>query len=81
NANQWKVAFSGDPLFVAKDANGTRQPITAPVALAREPVTNRLFVFVGTGRYIYDSDITSTSTQTLYALIDTGAAISGRSDL
>ena len=81
NANQWKVAFSGNPLFVAKDANGTRQPITAPVALAREPVTNRLFVFVGTGRYIYDSDITSTSTQTLYALIDTGAAISGRSDL
>lgn len=81
NANQWKLAFSGNPLFVAKDANGTRQPITAPVALAREPVTNRLFVFVGTGRYIYDSDITSTSTQTLYALIDTGAAISGRSDL
>ncbi len=96
--NVWKWDFSGEstaswvnaipgnsPLFTATDASGTPQPITGGFALAREPVTRRVFVSFGTGKFIADSDIPSeddtVQTQTLYGLIDEDAAISGRSQL
>lgn len=77
NTNQW----AGVKIFSAVDAAGNAQPITAPVAIAREPVTDRIFVMFGTGRYISVDDITSSATQTMYALIDDGNAIAGRAAL
>lgn len=85
NTNQWDFAFkqgaSPKPLFVAKDALGNTQPITAAVALAREPVTDRVFVLFGTGRYISNGDITNTAVQSVYGLIDGSSTIGSRSDL
>lgn len=84
----WKFDISGDvdewsytKVFAAVDESGKPQPITAPVAIAREPVTERIFVTFGTGRYISVDDITNEAPQTLYALIDDGSTISGRADL
>lgn len=74
NVNQWGPAHkSGNtavPLFRARDASNNPQPITAAVALARHPSTGRTFVLFGTGSYISNGDLTSTRTQSVYALID-----------
>ncbi|GAB2621532.1 PilC/PilY family type IV pilus protein [Novilysobacter erysipheiresistens] len=77
NTNKWV----GEKFFTAVDDGGKAQPITAAVALAREPVTDRIFVLFGTGKYISAGDVTDQSTQTLYALIDAGSPISGRNAL
>lgn len=79
NINQWQNNVTA--LFSAVDASGNAQPITAPVTIAREPVTERIFVMFGTGAYISVDDISSTSPQTMYALIDDGNVIAGRASL
>ena len=79
-AATWTIANSGSPLFVATDAGGTRQPITAGLAIAREPLNNRLWVFVGTGRFLSNSDISTTGVQSMYGVIDAGTTVA-RSDL
>lgn len=81
NRIQWSVALNGKALFVAKDSTGKAQPITTAVALAREPLVDRIFVLVGTGRYISDGDLSDTSPQSMYGLIDSGAVITGRASL
>lgn len=85
NSSQWESAFkTGNtpvPMFTAKDASNNVQPITAAVALAREPVTNRIFVLFGTGRYISSGDLTTTATQTFYGLVDSDTEITGLSQL
>lgn len=61
------------PFFTATDPSGNPQPITSAVALARDPsVTGggRIFVVFGTGSYMIPSDLQSTQTQTLYAVVD-----------
>lgn len=60
------------PLKLARLVSGgtTGQPITAPVRVAIDPVTNKRYVFVGTGRLLADSDITSTQRQSFYAIVD-----------
>ena len=73
-------------LFQAEDPNGNTQPITGPVHVAYNTLPSsinygKLFVFVGTGSYIFASDPADTQVQTWYALIDDGSTISGRSDL
>ncbi|MGN7725874.1 pilus assembly protein [Luteimonas sp. 22616] len=86
--NLWKFDIRNkDPskwsfvkFFTAVGPDGV-QPITAAVSIAREPVTERIFVMFGTGKYISSGDLESKTTQTLYALIDAGSAISGRSAL
>lgn len=83
----WAVAYSGSPLFIAKDgATATRQPITvAPeVGFNRlltgfaNPSAPKLAIYFGTGRYIDTSDNTVTAqlTQTFYGIFDsfTGTA-------
>ncbi|MEN1943400.1 PilC/PilY family type IV pilus protein [Luteimonas sp. MJ293] len=74
---QWKAAGNSggvaQPLFVARDPSGDRQPITASVALAREPRLTgdgRVFVLFGTGSYITNSDLANTQVQTIYAVVD-----------
>ncbi|UBB26158.1 pilus assembly protein [Pseudoxanthomonas japonensis] len=71
------IAFSGQPMFTT--ASG--QPITTGLALAREPQSGRRWVFVGTGSFISEDDVDNTTTQSVYALIDSSSEPIGRDDL
>ncbi|WP_223250284.1 pilus assembly protein [Marilutibacter maris] len=85
NESRWesanKVGSTPVPLFVARDADGNRQPISGGVTTAVEPGTFRRWVFFGTGRYITSADPQDKSVQTMYGLIDEAAAIASRADL
>jgi len=82
-ASNWKVAYgttsSPVPLFVAKDAGGTRQPITAKADVGFAANRADLMVYFGTGKYLEGTDNTTTGSQTqaFYAVIDAGTAITG----
>jgi len=52
----FQTSFGGSPLFVAKDAEGERQPITAPPSIIRHPTGNGYIIAVGTGRYYAEAD-------------------------
>lgn len=81
-ASSWAVAGTGaNPLFVATNSAGVRQPITGGVTISFNPYTFQPWVFFGTGRYITSSDKEDLSVQTWYGIVDAGAAISGRSEL
>jgi type IV pilus assembly protein PilY1 len=67
----WVTAFGGQPLFTAR--NG--QAITAGLAIARNPADNRPWIFFGTGRFLSSSDISDTTTQSLYGIIDDGVRV------
>lgn len=78
SASDWGLALGGTPLFVATDGAGTRQPITGGMALARESAGGRIWITFGSGKLITISDLSSTSTQSWYGLIDdTTTAIAG----
>jgi type IV pilus assembly protein PilY1 len=86
----WNVAFESagipEPLYVAKDASGIRQPITAQITVAVNHVAGDLnygkrFVFFGTGSYFRTGDPNDLQVQTWYGLIDEDAQITDRSDL
>jgi len=76
----WNIAYSGQPLFQAKNSSGTRQMITGGVLSSVEPTTGKVWLFFGTGRYLNVNDPSNNEQQTWYGLID-GATISGRSEL
>lgn len=87
NKNQWDVAIGGNnpqPLFTATDAAGNPQPITGGVSISIDPVTYRRWVFFGTGRLLNDDDLwnddgsPNLSVQSMYGIIDDGAAIGTR---
>lgn len=71
------------PLFVARDASGTRRPITAPLTSAFGE--NGLHtVFFGTGAfYRVDDNVVPVNpdVDAFYGIIDRGVQISGRSEL
>ena len=69
SAANWKVAFSGTPLYVAKDSLGNRQPITTTPGWLFHP-NNGLMIAVGTGRNVTDGDRVDGSKQTLYGIYD-----------
>ncbi len=82
----WKI--SGFPsstsalaLFRARDSLGGPQPITAAPMVGRDPSTGNIWVFVGTGSYLHESDIGDNGVQSWYGLIDDGTAISNRTEL
>lgn len=83
---EWGIA-NDKAMFTAVDAGGTAQPITAGLAIARDPATGRIWVFAGTGSFIESGDVVDEDVQSLYGLIDNdyGAADSDvpivRSDL
>lgn len=79
--SQWKVALEGRPLFQARDSDGSPQPITSGVALSREAFGDRRWVLFGTGRYISHADISSTSVQTVYGIIDGSSRITNKNQL
>lgn len=76
----WNIAYSGQPLFQAKNSSGTRQMITGGVLSSVQPTTGKVWLFFGTGRYLNVNDPSNNDQQTWYGLMD-GATISGRSEL
>ena len=79
----WGVGLNGAPLFKATDASNAKQPITGGFDVARGP-NNGVYVFFGTGRYMAVGDNQAQSNnqvQSLYAVLDTGVAVSGREKL
>ncbi|MFV8572623.1 pilus assembly protein [Marinobacter sp. SBS5] len=74
--NVWRFELSANggsvsqPIYVAKDSNGNRQPITADMYATQNPDTGAIWVFFGTGRYLTKSDILESSpkVQTWYGL-------------
>ncbi len=70
----WQVAFSGEPLFIAMDDEGTRQPITTRPAIMRHPLSIRegVMVIFGTGKYLeVNDDVTEdVPPQSVYGIWD-----------
>lgn len=85
DVNQWDVALkqgnTPQPLFKATDANGKAQPITARPSIGLNPADVSRWVFFGTGRYLTTTDISDTSTQSWYGIIDDGKNAVTRSQL
>lgn len=90
NPSGWKSAFmSGstpEPFFIAKDASGVVQPITAQITsavddVAGDPNFGKRFIFFGTGSYFKSGDPSDTQMQSWYGLIDDGVQVGGRSEL
>jgi len=89
----WRSSFTSGspsvpaPFFVATNAAGERQPITAPITVATnnvagDPHVGKRFVFFGTGSYMRTTDPANLRVQSLYGLIDEGAPIAtGRANL
>ncbi|MEA1082472.1 pilus assembly protein [Marinobacter qingdaonensis] len=88
SANSWRSAYrSGNstnatnlPFFVAEDSSGNAQPITTAPVMGRNIYNTagsdpNLFVFFGTGRYLTDSDPSSTAEQSFYGVWDRGSAV------
>jgi len=82
NSNAWGVAYgssgSPKPLYQAKDAAGTVQPITTRPQVTTHPTGNGYLVFFGTGKYLepsVDVATTGTQTQTFYGIWDNGAQV------
>lgn len=80
NPAQWSVAYSGQPLFRARDSLNNAQPITGGVVLATEPASGQLWAFFGTGRYLEEQDPQLDSEQSWYGIMD-GEVLSGRAQL
>ena len=84
NTSGWGLAYGTTPLFVARDAGGNRQPITSSVEVTRHFSGDGYQLYFGTGKYLENSDISSTGTQTFYSVWDMAlspSTISGRGDL
>ena len=82
NPASWGVAYSGAPLFTAKDASNNTQPITAPLYAAKnnksgDPNFGKWFVFFGTGSYFKAGDATNTQTQSWYGVTVESTPVSG----
>jgi type IV pilus assembly protein PilY1 len=96
-ADQWKVAYSGSPVFVAVDSTSVRQPITVIPAVTKATdttagQTSGTMIYFGTGKYFESGDHSSTGqqTQSFYGIWDLcdksspttcNGVISGRSNL
>ncbi|WP_374672949.1 pilus assembly protein [Ideonella sp.] len=67
--SDWKAGFGGEPLFVATDAGGQRQPITAPPVYVAHGERGRVVLF-GTGKLVDEADSLDSETQTYYGVWD-----------
>lgn len=78
-SSAWGVAFSGEPLFEARDSGGNPQPITGGIAVSRGP-SDGVMVHFGTGSYLTDTDAVFGSPQqlqTFYGVWDRPGSGSG----
>jgi type IV pilus assembly protein PilY1 len=89
NTSNWEAPASllsggnAVPLFVARDSNGLRQAITAPLASAFNE-DGLHTIFFGTGSFYRTNDNvvpTNPDVDTFYAVIDRGVSFSGRTTL
>lgn len=67
-------ATSGTTLFTARDSSSTAQPITAGMLAGQDPKTGNLWLFFGTGKFLTQTDLASTSVQTWYGIIGQAGA-------
>lgn len=67
--SKWKISFSGEALFTAKNKDGKAQPITLRPAIGYHPQGGYMVNFA-TGKYFETNDGSSTDTQTVYGLWD-----------
>ncbi|MDP2431882.1 MAG: PilC/PilY family type IV pilus protein [Pseudomonadota bacterium] len=74
-AANWAVDYSGNPLFVAKNAAAKRQPIIAPPEVMPHTAgtTSGYLLLFGTGKFIEGSDRTNADVQTFYGVWDRGS--------
>lgn len=74
NLSKFTTGSSGAyPMYIAKDASGNIQPITAaPTILRVSGADGQHIVGFGTGKYIEPSDATAARQNTYYALYDHG---------
>lgn len=86
--NVWRITgLGGTPtaqlMFVARDADGNRQPITGSPRIGRNPDDSpaSFWVFFGTGSYLNENDLADPSVQTWYGLRDDASLIAGRGEL
>ncbi|MBI4755010.1 MAG: hypothetical protein HY778_06215 [Betaproteobacteria bacterium] len=83
NPDTWKADFNGQPLFVARDGAGNRQPIVAAPEVTLHPRQGQV-VLVGTGRFLENTDIGSQAAQSFYGVLDAAdglTRVGSRSDL
>lgn len=68
----FSIAYGKEPIFVAKDKNGLRQPITIQPSIVRHPSNLGYLVIFGTGKYFEGSDATVNTSRamTLYGIWD-----------
>jgi type IV pilus assembly protein PilY1 len=57
-------------LATLTDSSGNAQPVTTAPLIEIHPSTRKRYVMVGTGEFLSASDITSTSQQSFYAILD-----------
>lgn len=77
-ASSWSVANSGSPLFIACTDTSVpcplakRQAITSKPEISFHPANlDTMVVYIGTGKYLENSDASTTQTQTVYGIWDT----------
>jgi len=81
NTASWGAAYSGAPLFTAKDSQNNTQPITTQPAVILHPTERHsstapnTMLFFGTGQYITENDPISTAENTFYGIWDSGTTI------
>lgn len=70
--DDFKLAYGGRPLFVARDKAGSRQAITIQPSLVRHPSGYGYLVLMGTGKYFEASDanVDTSRAMTLYGIWD-----------
>lgn len=68
--NVFRVAYGGQPIFVARNSSSARQPITAAPSLVRHPSSTGYLLTIGTGSYLNSADKSSTAVQTVYGIWD-----------
>ena len=71
--SDWKVALSGQPLFIAKNKQGEAQAITTAPAISRHPFGGYM-INIATGRMLTPSDSSSRQVQSIYGLWDKEAS-------
>jgi type IV pilus assembly protein PilY1 len=62
-------------LFSATDPTNNSQPIMVSPLVNRDPATGLRWVFFGTGKYLAESDLTTSQVQTWYGFRDEGTAV------
>lgn len=79
SVSKWGIAYGTktkpQPLFTAKDAFGTVQPITAPLEIGIHAESKEYMVFFGTGKYFEAGDnevVGNPPVQSFYAVRDDG---------